>query len=47
MPPPRHRFLINELKLTEHIVIDWTNFCREVRFYLHYLVISIAKQNMF
>jgi len=39
MPPPRHRFLINELELTEHTVIDWTNFCREVGFYLHYLVI--------
>ncbi|EGI64848.1 hypothetical protein G5I_06748 [Acromyrmex echinatior] len=27
---PRHRFLINELELNDHTVIDWTNFCREV-----------------
>lgn len=28
--PLRHYFLCNELEITEHIVIDWTNFCREV-----------------
>lgn len=30
MMPPRHRFFKNELQMEDHIVVDWTNFCREV-----------------
>lgn len=27
---PRHRFLMTELELNDHAIVDWTNFCREV-----------------
>lgn len=30
MPPPRQRFLMNELQINNNSVVDWTNFCREV-----------------
>jgi len=29
-PPPRQTFLEQELNITAHTVVDWTNFCREV-----------------
>jgi len=29
-PPPRQTFLEQELNITSHTVVDWTNFCREV-----------------
>ena len=27
---PRHNFLYTELEISEHSVVDWTSFCREV-----------------
>ncbi|XP_071635498.1 uncharacterized protein [Temnothorax longispinosus] len=31
--PPRHRFLCTELQLSDHSVVDWISFCREVCIY--------------
>ncbi|XP_071576882.1 uncharacterized protein [Temnothorax nylanderi] len=28
--PPRHTFLRQELQITDHTIVDWTNFCREL-----------------
>lgn len=28
--PPRHDFLKNHLEITDHTVVDWYSFCREV-----------------
>ena len=30
MRPPRYDFLMQELEISQHTVVDWTNFCREV-----------------
>ncbi|EFN85642.1 hypothetical protein EAI_10099, partial [Harpegnathos saltator] len=30
MQPSQQSFLMNELKIDQHSIVDWTNFCREV-----------------
>ncbi|XP_071579865.1 uncharacterized protein [Temnothorax nylanderi] len=30
LKPPRHQFLCTELQLSDHSVVDWISFCREV-----------------
>lgn len=41
LQPPRQIFLQNELGMNPTSVVDWTNFCREVRNYnlLHLLIV--------
>ena len=30
LKPPRHETLFNELGLSDHVVVDWSNYLREV-----------------
>lgn len=35
---PRHSFLMNELNINDHhVIVDWTNFCREVMCYTSFI----------
>ncbi|KYM76145.1 hypothetical protein ALC53_13462 [Atta colombica] len=39
---PKNLFLINELELYDHTVVDWTNFCREINKILFIMFIYLC-----
>lgn len=38
MHPPHQNFLTQVLQITDHTVIDWTYFCREINMKHHWLI---------